>query len=274
MRHLLAIVLLLLPGVARGAWNDSLVSVWKLNEASGNAADSCGSNTLTDTNTVSSTTGLVYSTVRSFTRTSTQYFTVADNSSLSLGGDINYEFAMWVKATTFTGQQWMLSKDKSGSRSFSIYYDATASRFRWETFADGSTPNNIQANNFGAASTGTWYFVLCGRNADTDLAFVSINNGTKNTAASSSTFDDTSTFRIGGREIGGNTWDGQIGPVYFWKGRVLTTQEESDLYNSGSGKAYPFVKGGGLWYYHLSRNALERALLAHTHSPLAILTER
>ena len=70
------------------ALTDSLISYWKLDEASGNATDSHGTNTLTDTNTVTSVAGKI-NTARYFTNANTEFFTLADNASLSTG-DIDF----------------------------------------------------------------------------------------------------------------------------------------------------------------------------------------
>ena len=36
-------------------------------------------------------------------------------------------------------------------------------------------------------------------------------------------------------------WDGLIEEVTIWNTRVLTTAELADWYNSGNGKAYPYI---------------------------------
>ena len=55
------------------ALTDNLVSYWKLDESSGNAADSVGSNTLTNTNTVTYSAGKINNGA-DFERDSAQYF--------------------------------------------------------------------------------------------------------------------------------------------------------------------------------------------------------
>ena len=69
----------------------NLVSYWKLDEASGNALDAHGTNTLTDSNTVTSAAGKIGDS-RHFTRTVPEYFTIADNASLSAPAGTSFTF--------------------------------------------------------------------------------------------------------------------------------------------------------------------------------------
>ena len=75
----------------------SLVAAWELNEVSGNATDSKGSNTLTDNNTVTSGTGPIYALARDFELDNAEYFSIADNTDISLSGDISCTFEAWIK---------------------------------------------------------------------------------------------------------------------------------------------------------------------------------
>src|SRR5262245_58597574 len=76
---------------------DSLVSYWKLDEASGNALDAHGSNNLTEGGTggVGTATGKING-GRDFESADSDIFTLADNADLSTG-EIDFSFSLWYK---------------------------------------------------------------------------------------------------------------------------------------------------------------------------------
>lgn len=86
----------------------NLESYWKLDEASGNATDAHGTNTLTNNNSVGSGTGKLNG-CRTFARASSQRLSIADNSSIGLG-DVDFTFTAWVKFDSLTGEQAWIGK--------------------------------------------------------------------------------------------------------------------------------------------------------------------
>ena len=73
-----------------------LVSYWKLDEASGDALDSHGTNNLTVNGSIGTAAGKIGSARDLESSGSDQYFSLADNASLSTG-DIDFSVAGWVK---------------------------------------------------------------------------------------------------------------------------------------------------------------------------------
>ncbi len=51
-------------------------------------------------------------------------------------------------------------------------------------------------------------------------------------------------FDGGGSNKDGGTWDGLIDEVGFWKGRVLSGAERTELYNAGAGRDYAYIIAG------------------------------
>ena len=102
-----------------------------------------------------------------------------------------------------------------------------------------------KATTFGAISTGTWYLVV-GWHIDTDPSFgsanIQVNNGTVDTNLEASYFGGADTgqpFRCGRwGHSSGRYWDGRLNQVAFWD-RVLTSDERTELWNSGNGIGYP-----------------------------------
>ncbi len=215
------------------ALTTSLESYWALGEASGNATDSVGTNTLTDNNSVGSAAGKIGN-ARSFAAASSQYLSHTDNASLSTG-DIDFTVAFWHKATTLNAGGYGLA---GTTREYIVHYDS--SRFKFYVSSNGALTASAVANNLGAPSTATWYYIVAWHDSVNNLIGISVNDGTADTASySSGVFDSTSTFMLGRNADGGNYADGLFDEFGFWK-RVLTSGERTSLYNGGSGLAYPF----------------------------------
>ena len=220
------------------ALTDSLVSYWKLDEASGDATDSHGSNTLTDNNTVGSTTGKINN-GRLFTNGNTEYFSHADNADLSTG-DIDFSFSAWIKPASFTNYWSIVDKWTDANNEYLIWNEATNSKLNWIVKSSGGVSTNIEWAT--ALSANTWYFVVVWHDSVNNVIGMSIDDATPQTAAHTlGVFDGGSSFWLG-RGGGGGDYDGVMDEVGFWK-RVLTSGERTQLYNSGAGLAYPFVSG-------------------------------
>jgi hypothetical protein len=218
----------------------NLVSYWKLDEASGNATDAHGSSTLTDNNTVGTTTGKING-ARSFVAASSEYLSIADNADLSVSGNTHFAVSCWVNLASKAALRNFLTKwDNTGNqRAYRLEYDSGGDRFQMQVSGDGSSATTVVANNFGSPSTATWYHIVAWHDATADTINICVNNGTPNSAAhSTGVFDNTAVFAIGARQGPFGLWDGAIDEVGFWKGRILDATARTALYNSGSGLSY------------------------------------
>lgn len=214
-----------------------LVSYWKLSEASGSRADSHGSNTLTDNNTVTSNTGLVYALAAEFTLANSEFLSRASNSTLQTG-DIDFSFAVWVYPTLAnTGH--VFSKDVNASREYGLDL-VSGLQPRWAINGGGG---GLSITSSTTLSLNTWNLIVCWHDATADTINVQVNNGTAENTTTSGTAPNTGAaeFRIGAREYSGAEayFEGRIGPVMFHK-RLLTTGEKTAWYNAGAGVADPY----------------------------------
>lgn len=230
------------------AYLDSLVSYWALDEASGNRADSHGSNTLTDNNTVGSATGKI-NTAADVERSASEYLSCASNSELQTG-DIDFTLAAWVNLES-SQDMIIIGKDTdspANSRDYTLdYAEISPGVFRFRFYINGGAGGAIAVSSL-ALSTSTWYYVLGWHDAAGNTVNVQVNNGSPNSAATGGASPNVSSaeFRVGARQYSGfqGYWDGLIDEAALWK-RLLTSDERTSLYNSGSGFAYPFGEGGG-----------------------------
>lgn len=226
------------------ALTDSLVSYWKCDEASGNLLDAHGTNELTDTNSVGAGTGKINN-GRDFESGSSQYFTLADNVSISVA-DIDFACALWVKLESKAAAQTLVSHwdGPSNQRSWRIEYDSATDRFIFVVSSNGTGGANqviVTANNLGSPSTGSWYYIVAWHDSVANTVNIQGNNGTVDSASwSAGVHNSTAGFKIGAiNATPGQFTDAVLDEIGFWK-RVPTAGERTQLYNSGNGLAYPF----------------------------------
>lgn len=227
----------------------NLVAAWELNESSGNALDSKGSNTLTETSgTIATGTGLIYSTARDFELADTEYFSITDNVTLSMGAEQDFTLECWLKAESLpTDFHGILGKcnGNAGSLEYWLFWDGVVnSKFRFGISGNGTTDVYVTAATPAPPSTGTWYQIIAYHDGVANTIGISANGATPSTAShSSGAIDGANPFKIGiAFESFGAYWDGLIGPVRLWK-RLLSSAERTELYNSGAGRTYSYISG-------------------------------
>jgi hypothetical protein len=227
--------------VSGSTLDNDLIAYWPLDEASGNAIDAHGSNDLTDVSSVGSAAGKVGN-ARDFEVGTGNYFEGADNADLSISSDQAFTIQAWVNLESKADSMGIVSKTTAGSE-YLLYYDLGADRFYFFIWDGSGTATSVEASSLGSPSTATWYHIVAGHDPDNNKIFIRVNAGTQNeTATSTGTRDLDSAFRIG--QWITFAWDGLIDEVGFWK-RVLTSDEIADLYNSGDGRDYDYITGGG-----------------------------
>lgn len=238
---------------------DNLSAYWRLEEASGSRADShANAQTLTDNNTVTSTTGLV-DTCAVFNAANSEYLSAADSATLSLGG-LDFTISLWFYASTLPSSgnfmrllsKWNTTGDQR-EYALDIYNDGSTTYPRFLVSDSGADPDNeftgtITLADSSPVSTGTWYHLLAAhQQAFSGNQTLRVNNGDTyvpingDTIPQSNCFDGTAQFRLGA-DNQGNYFDGRLDEVAIWK-RLLNDGERNDLYNSGNGLGWPLRNG-------------------------------
>ena len=226
---------------------NGLISFWKLDEASGVARDSVGSNHLSATNNPVSAAGRIGK-ARLFVAASNQALEGIDDFRIPRGANARFTISTWVNFTTITGDGntyvGILSKgaaDTSGGEFALNYRIAPTNLFRFRVRGTDNVVSGVaQPAAPSPALTATWYHVLAWYDGAAIKARV--NMGTPASAAhTTGIFAGTNPFRIG--RMGASTtddMDGSVDETGIWN-RVLSEAEMAYLYNSGFGKTYPFV---------------------------------
>lgn len=225
----IAAALLALPGSAYAQLSTGLISFWSLEEASGTRNDSHGTNHLTDNNTVTSGTGKV-GTAADFEASTTEYLSVADNASVSTG-NIDWSIALWFNPESVGANQGLITKGwPSGEY---IIYISSGNNVKLQVESGAAEVTTV-----GTVSVGTWYYVVAWHDSVNDLIGISLDNATAVTASyAGGITDNAAAVTIGADVTDGLWYDGLIDQVGFWK-RVLSSQDRTDLYNSGNGLSY------------------------------------
>lgn len=224
------------------ALTDSLVSYWKLDESSGNPADSVGTNTLTNENTVSFSAQLINNGGDFGSTNTTKAFSRSD--SLGLSYTSNFSYSAWFKLDTAPSSAFeniLYIKDSSASGFYSrvFYGDSAGTK---TLYAQRLT--NAAVTSSTTITTGTWHHFVYTFDGTTMLLYYDgsllINGGTQ--SGSVSTSGNAAVFAIGRERIPGDGgfWKGKVDEVGVWS-RALTSGEVTSLYNGGAGLAYPFA---------------------------------
>lgn len=234
------VLLFAVPPTVHAALTDSMVGFWKLDDT---WTDAHGSNNLTPSGSPVFTTGKINNGV-DLEDSSSQFGDIVDNPDLSTG-DISFTIAAWVKMESCSGVlKTIISKSTyPGQREYGLVCHTTSNRFEFFISTDGSSVSkSVAANNLGAPSLGSWYYVVAWHDASSDEIGIQVNNGTPNTVATTglAPSDRSGKFSIGDENGLARFMDGVVDEVGFWK-RALTVSERTELYNAGAGNAYPFT---------------------------------
>lgn len=217
----------------------SLVDYWSLHEASGNRASATGLHTLTDTNTVTQNPGKqLYA--GQFTAASSERLVVASDASLQTG-DIDFTLVCWLYLDSLPGASnvYVVAKDDAATqREYGMRVN-TSDQLEFFGFRSGPTLDTQAATNFGALSTGTWYFAVGWHDSVNNTKNVEVNLVSDSAATGGAWITSTADLSIGSTGAPGNYFNGRICEVGFWK-RMLTVQERWWLYDFGRGRTYPF----------------------------------
>lgn len=219
---------------ATAGLNDGLMAYWTFDEdvASGTRYDSINQNNATDPNTnVASATGKISNAADvDYNET----LTVTDSSQIRVAGT-DFTIGGWINFQNLVGQQFPIGK-----------IDAGLTDAEWVLQHSGTGGTNLLifqvANGSCSASTaaapvtqGTWAFVLLEYTYSTKTCKIQVNNGTVYSGTGAADVaNESQALRF---EV---VYSDALYDEWFFYKRLLTTQQKTDLYNSGNGRTYPF----------------------------------
>lgn len=221
----------------------SLVSYWKLDESSGNAADSHRSNTLTNTGSMPYAAAKINNGADFVPNDS------LNNASVLASTSYPRSFSMWANfdSVAIGGDQAIMTL---GDNSIHYYELKLRDSDDHIVFRSNNDTDASDVDTGVVATASTWYHIVVVQNSNVSVT-IYVNNVETNTAAA--TFIATvSDFWLGylGRS-GIHYMDGKVDEVGVWA-RALTAGEVTTLYNGGAGLAYPLPVSTGPTDYPLT----------------------
>jgi len=221
----------------------SLISYWKLDEASGTRVDSHGTNDLTDNGSVASTSGVIGN-AADFDSDSLSH---ANNSDLQTG-DIDFSISFWFQVKAHGFYCYLLSKESGSEREYGLYFDGNGGSsldLVWEGFGYAGGGNPFSLHWSAPIGTGSWHHCVVWHDSVANQVGICIDAGTPVTASlSTGVYASSAPFTVGNHGSDNRYFYGYADEVGFWK-RVLTSQERTDLYGGGAGLPYSSFGGGG-----------------------------
>ena len=220
---------------------DNLVSYWKLDESSGNASDSHGSNTLTNNNSTAYVSAKINNGA-DFERGSSNFFEITDGSQSGLDlTDMTISAWFNLESLPSSGQAYSIvaKMGHGGTNAYELCYCNEGGTLRFQFYTESGL-GGAAFKYDTTLSTSTWYHVVLTLSGTTAQYYLG-GSSVSGTGSSYVPRNGTAPFRIGSGNLmeAADYFDGIVDEVGIWS-RAVSSGEVTSLYNSGSGLAYPF----------------------------------
>lgn len=211
----------------------NLVAYWKLDESSGNASDSKGTNTLTNNASATYSQGKFNNGVN--LNGSSQYLS---SSTIPQTGAGSFTASAWIKGSSFASDGAVIGWG-TGSVSNGTTMDIRSGKMYADFYASGSVVGST------TMSTGIWYHVTYTWDGTNFRVYV--NGVLDGTSGSIGGVNVTSSALAIGRAFwaAGNYFNGQIDDVAVFT-RALSASEIQTLYFAGATKLYMPLNGNSV----------------------------
>jgi len=221
------------------ALSDNIVSYWKLDEASGNAADSVGSNTGTNTDVTYSNTAPLINNHAVFNGTTAVLKT--PNIAFPSNGSITISF--WMKWASAADYAIPFAKDDYASNRSASFFGNTGEG-KWRVWTSGAS---IRESPVQVVGINAWHHIVMTWTHNDKLRYYydgsEVGTGTSVSGVSINTYNTP--FWFGADQGAGGRWflNGVMDEIGYWT-RALDATEVASLYNGGAGIQYPFAGSG------------------------------
>lgn len=245
-RHLIIIVFLLLFSIVfiSGELINNLESYWKMDDASGDLIDAHSTYNLTYNGALYGQTGVINDAI-GFDGTN-DWATVGHTTDLTFNRADSWSISLWIN-TSNTAQVFpILSKQESSTGYNGYIFHQQTSTFAFN-IADSGSRNIYLTLPEASVADGNWHHIVFTYNGSSTVESLTLyldnsDSGTPLGTTLLTTTAATASFDLAYRSTaaGWGYWEGDIDEIGVWR-RELTSGEVSELYNSGSGLAYPFA---------------------------------
>jgi len=228
------------------ALTDNIIAYYKLDESSGNAADSVGSRNLTNNNTTAYATGKINNGADLESTLSNSLTYTTDNYGIATTGDRSMQ--AWIK----------LESNPSSGNTYTVFiHGETLADFRVDIYNNSGTMEvRSVRNNAGFINTsgyavdlndGLYHHIVQTVSYSGGTYTIKVYIDTVESISHTSTFSTSSNsiqgFKLGTLSLADGVpqyFDGIIDEAGIWS-RALSSTEVSNLYSGGNGTQYPFT---------------------------------
>ncbi|MEK9206848.1 MAG: LamG-like jellyroll fold domain-containing protein [Patescibacteria group bacterium] len=215
-----------------------MVSYWKFDESSGDAADSHGTNTLVNNGAIPYVAGKLNNGA-DIEASSSQYFSAVDSTSLDIVGDLSFAARIKIESATDTMDLASKWNDAGNQRSWIFRVNAASNTLVFIASDTGVDPTVSVSSVAWTPGLATWYHLAVTYSTSGQVKFYvnGSQQGTTQTGARTSLFNSSAPFKISGRNATIEFFDGIVDEAALWS-REITVAEVSLMYNSGSALSY------------------------------------
>jgi hypothetical protein len=183
-------------------------------------------------------------TAAQFVAASSQSASIADNATLSMGAEIDFSIACWVRIDSAPASDFALVAKfaAAGTREY-LVYRGNINAIGFIVSDNGTNQKSIFSTP--TVSIGTWAFILAQHDATADLIRLYMDGVSAATAVAHTTgvVDGAQPFVLGRRSVASDFLDGRLDSVGLWRsaagaGGSLSTAQITQLYKGGVGMAY------------------------------------
>lgn len=222
------------------AITQGIVSYWKLDETTGSVLDALGDNPGTTENTPTTNVAGKLETCYTFASASSENIGMGTSSTLRPTAGLTVSF--WIKTSTTDNGQIVSTYGLTGTDPYYAWgYEAgmIANGYIYFDTYQGSNGSGCGVNTTDNIANNAWHFVVC--TYDNINAKIYIDGALSATSSTGSgqMYYQASDFVVAARSGGGNYYNGSLDEIGVWS-RALTAAEVTILYNTGTGKTYPF----------------------------------
>lgn len=218
----------------KGTSSSLLTNLYAVYKAESNANDSLGVYNGTAVG------GLTYGTGKS----GNSFVFNGTNSYVSFPSDFfeptgSFSFNVWFNTSSTATLTLLSLTNASGYLGFRVFLSGSSRIITFSKFPSGSTINTLSSAG-GVYTYGAWNMLTIVN--DTSVGMLIYSNGSlvaSNITKTAISWGSSTLQRLGMNWDNGTVFNGSLDEVGFWN-KALTLSEVTELYNSGSGKFYPF----------------------------------
>ncbi len=226
----------------------NLKTYWKLNEEAFFRYDAMGNVTLAQTGGVAYAMGhhIFTGNAAEFNASNGERLWTSDPGDHMLAGNFPICFGLWIYVHDLSAESIILSKWDDGGGPEEYTLTIIGSKVSWVINDANSQVHQVTAGTFGVLTPHRWYFVGCYFDSVSNTIGVGVNDVWDTVGVGIYGIDaQNANFIIGSWMPLEDFYDGYMDEVFFYKDRLLNSDEWTWLYNSDYGRRFEDLAQAG-----------------------------